>query len=64
MKNLAIVALVFFSPLLSADDSVHSSEFKLRQVKIVLEKIDEVHIQNPINKKWYYVGSKKRSNKV
>ena len=62
MKNLAILALCFLSSFASAHD-IEEVKVTARQVKIVMEKISEKHVQNPITGNWRYVEEKKKDCK-
>ena len=58
MKNLALVALCFLSTFASANE-MEEVVVKARQVRIVLVKLSENHVQNPITGHWRYVEVKK-----
>ena len=58
MKNLAVIALCFFSTFASANE-IEEVVVKARQVRIVLVKLSENHVQNPITGHWRYVEVKK-----
>ena len=62
MKNLAVVALCFLSTFASATE-IEEVVVKTRQVRIVLVKLSENHVQNPITKKWRYVEEKKEEDR-
>ena len=62
MKNLAVMALCFLSTFASATE-IEEVVVKARQVRIVLVKLSENHVQNPITKNWRYVEEKKEEDK-
>ena len=62
MKNLAVVALCFLSTFVSANE-IEEVVVKARRVQIVLVKLSENHVQNPITKNWRYVEEKKEDDK-
>lgn len=59
MKNLAVIALCFFSSFSSAQD-IEEVVVKARQIKIVIAKLSETHKQNPITGSWHYIEEKKK----
>ena len=58
MKNLAIVALCFFSTFASASD-IEEVVVKARHVRIVMVKLAETHVQDPKTGDWHYVEERK-----
>jgi hypothetical protein len=54
MKNMALVALCFFSTFATASD-IEEVVVKARRVSIVLEKLAETHVQDPKTGEWHYV---------
>lgn len=62
MKRWAIVALCFASTFANANE-MEEVVVKARQVRIVLQKLSESHVQNPITRNWHYVERKKIKNK-
>ena len=62
MKNLAVIALCFLSTFASATE-IEEVVVKTRQVRIVLVKLSENHVQNPITKNWRFVEEKKEEDK-
>lgn len=59
MKNLAIVALCFFSSFTNAHD-IEEVTVTARQLEIVvLQKLADNHKQDPKTGDWYYVEEKK-----
>lgn len=63
MKNLAVIALCFFSSFANATD-VEEIVVTARQVKIVLAKLSESHVQDPKTGEWHYVEKKEEQNKA
>jgi hypothetical protein len=62
MKNLAFVALCFFSSLACAHD-IEEVTVTARRIEIVLEKLSENHVQNPITGNWHYVEEEEKEDK-
>jgi hypothetical protein len=62
MKRWAIIALCFASSFASANE-MEEIVVKARQVRIVMQKLSENHVQNPITRNWHYVERKKSENK-
>lgn len=58
MKLWAVVALCFCSSFVSAS-TIEEVVVTARQVKIVLERLQENHKQNPITGSWYFVETEK-----
>lgn len=61
MKNWAIVALCLFSSFASANE-MEEIVVKARQVRIVLQKLSDVHVQDPVTKEWHYVERQEKEN--
>lgn len=57
MKSWAVIALCFLSTFASANE-VEEIVVKARRVSIILEKLAENHVQNPLTGKWHYVEKK------
>jgi hypothetical protein len=62
MKNLALTAALFFLPLVASANEIEEVIVKSINVKIVMEKITEIHKQNPITGNWHYVTEDKRKD--
>lgn len=58
MKNLAIVALCFFSTFATASD-IEEVVVKARHARIVMIKLAENHVQDPKTGDWHYVEERK-----
>jgi hypothetical protein len=62
MKRWAIIALCFASSFASANE-MEEIVVKARQVRIVMQKLSETHVQNPITRNWHYVERQKTQSK-
>lgn len=62
MKRLAIIALCFASTFANASE-MEEVVVKARQIRIVLQKLSETHVQNPVTRNWHYVEREKTESK-
>ena len=58
MKNMALVALCFFSTFATASD-IEEVVVKARHTRIVMIKLAENHVQDPKTGDWHYVEERK-----
>jgi hypothetical protein len=63
MKRLALVALLFLSPFVSATE-IEEVVVKAPKITIALEKLSLNHVQNPITGKWHYIKKEEKRNKA
>lgn len=64
MKNLAVIALCFFSSFATADDIEEVTVTARRVEIIVMKKLSENHVQNPVTGDWEYIEVKEENNKA
>ena len=63
MKQWAVIAFCFLSTFASANE-MEEVVVKARQVRIVLQKLSDNHVQDPKTGNWHYVEVKKDNKKV
>lgn len=63
MKHWAVIALCLVSTFASANE-MEEVVVKARQVRIVLQKLSDNHVQNPITGNWHYVEKKQSTKKA
>lgn len=63
MKQWAVLAFCLFSTFASANE-MEEVVVKARQVRIVLQKLSDNHVQDPKTGEWHYVEVKKENKKA
>jgi len=61
MKRL-IIALCFVSSFATATE-IEEIVVTARQLKIIMPKVEDIHVQNVLTKNWYYSEAKQKKEK-